>query len=177
MGERFLRSLRLLAESFQAFERLSGAHVRDLGLTPAQFDIVATLGNTPGMPFRELGERTLITKGTLTGVVDRLEARGVVERVASAVDRRSVTVRLTPAGEREFRRVFAPHIAHCRRGFEGWSARDLAALEQQLTRLRDGFADAARTPSETGARRAPRPAKGGPEPRPRSPRRPTTESP
>jgi DNA-binding MarR family transcriptional regulator len=149
--ERFLRSLRLLAEAYQAFERLSGRHVRELGLTPAQFDIVATLGNTPGMPFRELGERTLITKGTLTGVVDRLEARGLVERVASDVDRRSVTVRLTPAGDREFRRVFEPHIGHCKRGFAGWSVRDLAALEDQLTRLRDGLVEATREPAPPGA--------------------------
>ncbi len=164
--ERFLRSLRLLAETYQAFERLSDRHVRELGLTPAQFDIVATLGNTDGMPFRELGERTLITKGTLTGVVDRLEARGLVERVASETDRRSVTVRLTSAGEREFRRVFEPHIAHCKRGFAGHSARDLAALEAQLTRLRDGLLEAAREPAPAAARSGPaRPARGT---RPRS---------
>lgn len=151
--ERFLRSLRLLAETYQAFERLSGRHVRALGLTPAQFDIVATLGNTAGLSFRELGERTLITKGTLTGVVDRLEARGVVERIASDTDRRSVSVRLTPAGEREFVRVFEPHIAHCKRGFAGWSAAELAGLESQLTRLRDGLHEAARERSDPGARR------------------------
>jgi DNA-binding MarR family transcriptional regulator/cytochrome c556 len=86
--------------------------VRALGLTPAQFDIVATLGNTPGLSFRELGERTLITKGTLTGVVDRLEARGLVERVASDHDRRSVTVRLTAAGDASSAGVRAPRRAH-----------------------------------------------------------------
>ena len=35
------------------------------GLTHAQFDIIATLGNTPGMSYKELGDKTLITKGTL----------------------------------------------------------------------------------------------------------------
>jgi DNA-binding MarR family transcriptional regulator len=173
--ERFLRAVRLLAESYQAFERLSGRHVRELGLTPAQFDIVATLGNTPGMSFRELGERTLITKGTLTGVVDRLEARGLVERVASDVDRRSVTVRLTAAGEREFRRVFEPHIEHCKRGFAGWTLRDLAALEEQLTRLRDGFAEAVAQPSPSGAPKGSARTARGTRPRAR-PRPPTTEN-
>ncbi len=165
--ERFLRSLRLLAETYQAFERLSGRHVRELGLTPAQFDIVATLGNTPGMSFRQLGERTLITKGTLTGVVDRLEARGLVERIASDVDRRSVSVRLTTAGEREFRRVFEPHVAHCKRGFAGWSSADLAALETQLTRLRDGLAAAERERPDPGARKGFSPPARDPRPRPR----------
>lgn len=173
MAERFLRTLRLLAETYQAFERLSGRHVRALGLTPPQFDIVATLGNTDGMSFRELGERTLITKGTLTGVVDRLEARGLVERVASDVDRRSVTVRLTPAGEREFRRVFEPHIAHLKRGFDRWRAADLAALEVQLSRLRADLVEAERDRTEPGAREGPVPTAGGARPRPRSPRPPT----
>ena len=76
MAERYLRSIRLLAECFHAFERQAGANIRcRTGLTPPQFDIIATLGNTPGMSFKELSERTLITKGTLTGVVDRLEEK------------------------------------------------------------------------------------------------------
>ena len=134
-----LRTVRLLAECFQAFERASGGHVRALGLTPPQFDIVATLGRTDGMTFRQLGQRTLITKGTLTGVVDRLEARGVVERVASHADRRSTVVRLTPAGEALFEEVFPAHMAHLRERFAGWSRADFERLETELTRLRDSL--------------------------------------
>jgi len=171
MTERFMRSLRLLAETYQAFERLSGRHVRELGLTPAQFDIVATLGNTDGMSFRELGERTLITKGTLTGVVDRLESRGLVERIASDLDRRSVTVRLTRSGDREFRRVFVPHVAHVARGFSKHGAADLAALEAQLTLLRDGLVEAERSPAEPAARPGRRSASRSGQPR-RTPARP-----
>ena len=174
MAERFLRSLRLMAEAYQAFERLSNPHVRALGLTPAQFDIVATLGNTPGMSFRELGGRTLITKGTLTGVVDRLEARGLVERVASDLDRRSVTVRLTVAGEHEFRRVFEPHVAHLRRGFDGWRADELDALESHLARLRDGLLEAGRSAAPAPAREGRHRASRRPASRPR-PSRPTQE--
>jgi MarR family 2-MHQ and catechol resistance regulon transcriptional repressor len=173
MPERFLRSLRLLAEAYQAFERLSGRHVRELGLTPSQFDIVATLGNTDGMSFRELGERTLITKGTLTGVVDRLAARGLLERVASDTDRRSVTVRLTAAGQREFLRVFVPHVGHCRRGFEGYGPHDLAMLEEQLTRLRDGLLQAVQPASVLNAARpgrSQRSAPSGPIPSPKEQR-------
>jgi DNA-binding MarR family transcriptional regulator len=164
----YLRSLRLLAEAFQAFEHFSGQHVRELGLTPDQFDIVATLGDTPGMSFRELGRKTLITKGTLTGVVDRLEARGLVKRVANAQDRRSVTVRLTPAGEREFVRVFRPHIDHCGQGFADFSAAQLKTLEQQLTRLRDGFLRARCTPVSPAAGDGRASVSRGPAPR-RSP--------
>ena len=116
--EPFLATLRELARCFQAFEAHSAAHIRMLGLTPPQFDIVATLGNTPGMSFKELGEKTLITKGTLTGVVDRLEARGVVRRVVSDADRRSTRVELTEAGTVLFDEVFPGVVARTKQVFD-----------------------------------------------------------
>jgi MarR family transcriptional regulator, 2-MHQ and catechol-resistance regulon repressor len=137
--ERFLRTLRRLAECYQGFERFSAMHVRELGLTPSQFDIIATLGNTEGMTFKELGEQTLITKGTLTGVVDRMAARGLVERIAVENDRRSMLVRLTRQGEAEFTRVFDAHISHLKRAFGRLSKLELDQLENILGKLEARF--------------------------------------
>lgn len=147
MKERYLPGIRLLAECYQRFERLSSDHVRTLGLTPSQFDIIATLGNTQGMCFKELGEKTLITKGTLTGIVDRLERKGLVRRVR-AEDRRSTIVKLTAAGKREFERVFRPHLRHCRQAFADYREADFAALEKELAKLRQHL-DAALAQSKT----------------------------
>lgn len=136
MTERYLRSVRLLAECFHAFERQAGARIRvRTSLTPSQFDIIATLGNTDGMSFKELGERTLITKGTLTGVVDRLETKGLVIRVTQQEDRRSTIVRLTENGQEEFARVFAPQVAFGKQSFANYGAQDFDALEKELTKL------------------------------------------
>ncbi len=136
MRERYLRTIRLVAECYHAFERISGAHIRTIGLTPPQFDIIATLGNTSGMSFKELGEKTLITKGTLTGVIDRLEAKGLVKRVLSEEDRRSTIVTLTAQGEQEFERVFVPHIQHCKAPFADYREEDFVALEKELVKLK-----------------------------------------
>jgi len=135
--EPFLPVLRELALCYQAFERFSSRHIRSLGLTPSQFDIIATLGNTAGMSCKELGERTLITKGTLTGVIDRLEARGLLRRRDAEHDRRSFTVALTPAGEREFERVFPAHLSFLRPAFSGFKGPDLNEMEVQLSQLRE----------------------------------------
>ncbi len=137
--EPYLPMLRELARCYQAFEAYSSAHVRSLGLTPSQFDIVATLGNTPGMSFKELGEKTLITKGTLTGVVDRLEAQKLVRRNASPEDGRSMIVSLTPAGERLFERTFTAHLAHMRQALGKLNAARLAQIEATLRGLRETF--------------------------------------
>jgi MarR family transcriptional regulator, 2-MHQ and catechol-resistance regulon repressor len=137
--EPFLVTLRELVRCYQAFESHSAEHIRRVGLTPPQFDIVATLGNTAGMSFKELGERTLITKGTLTGVVDRLESRGVVRRVAAPNDRRSQIVQLTDEGQALFEQVFPEHMDHLRRAFEQLGPAELHSMEDALRRLRLAF--------------------------------------
>lgn len=140
MGERYLKSVRLLAECMQGFERFSGESVRQHGLTHAQFDIIATLGNTPGMSYKELGERTLITKGTLTGVIERLEQKGLVLRERSNDDKRSFFVRLTAAGDRVFCEVFPQVVAHGKQLFATYSEAEFDALDAALRTLRERIA-------------------------------------
>ena len=83
---RSMALVRELVRTYQAFEQLSSSRIRSHGLTPPQFDVIATLGNTPGMSCKELSSRTLITKGTLTGVLDRLLEIGL--------DRKDVVIAL-----------------------------------------------------------------------------------
>lgn len=144
----FLPMLRELAGAYQAFEFYSSAHIRSLGLTPPQFDIVATLGNTPGMTPKELGEKTLITKGTLTGVIDRLADKGLVRRVASPSDGRSQIIQLTRAGEKLFARVFPAHIAYMQRAFAALSPAEIAEIAAGMRRLREAFVAAHTTGEE-----------------------------
>ncbi len=137
--ERYLKTLRALAECYQTFERVSAAHLRQLGLTAPQFDIVATLGNTAGMTFKELGEKSLITKGTLTGVVDRLEARGIVQRIESPTDKRCTIVALTLVGQQQFDAYFPKHIAFLKQPFDALSEDASVKLENVLWELQQGF--------------------------------------
>ena len=136
MGERYLKSIRLLAECVQGFERFAGDCVRPNGLTHAQFDIIATLGNTPGMSYKELGSKTLITKGTMTGVIERLEQKGLVERERSVDDKRSYFIRLTAQGEQVFNDVFPKMNSHGRQMFAHFSDADFTALENTLSGLK-----------------------------------------
>jgi MarR family transcriptional regulator, 2-MHQ and catechol-resistance regulon repressor len=126
----------------QGFERFSGESVRQCGLTHAQFDIIATLGNTPGMTYKQLGERTLITKGTLTGVIERLEQKGLVARERSGEDKRSFFVRLTASGEAMFAQVFPTVIAHGKKLFATCSDAEFDAIDQALCKLKQLITDA-----------------------------------
>jgi len=135
----FLPVLYELVRAYQAFESYSIPHIRTLGLTSPQFDIVATLGNTEGMTFKELGEKTLITKGTLTGVVDRLIAKNLAKRVACPEDGRRQYVRLTKAGEKLFAQVFPAHLAYLELAFGNFSRKDFENTEGVLQQLKEAF--------------------------------------
>ncbi|EIJ41489.1 transcriptional regulator [Beggiatoa alba B18LD] len=138
-SERFLDVMRELVFTYQAINSCAAKHIAEFDLTPAQFDIIATLGNTEGMTFKELGEKTLITKGTLTGVVDRLEQKGLVKRVAGTTDRRTLYAILTPEGVTVFEKVFPAHIAYLKQFFEKQSLPEQKVLIQHLRQLRTFF--------------------------------------
>src|ERR671937_761672 len=95
----YLKVLRPLVEAYLAFARQDNRHIRSMRLTPSQFDVIATLGDSDGMTCSELSAATLVTKGTLTGVLDRLEKKGLIRRTAVKGDRRCIKVRLTESGE------------------------------------------------------------------------------
>jgi len=94
------------------------------------------------MTARELGEKTLITKGTLTGVVDRLVDKKLVRRVALPSDGRCQIIQLTAQGEKLFARIFPDHLAHMERAFARLSQKELNGMTESLRRLRGVLADA-----------------------------------
>ncbi len=131
--------MRELVRAYQAFEMFDSRLLRSQGLTTCQADVLFTLGNTSGMSFKELGERTLITKGTLTGVVDRMAAKGLVVRRPSPEDGRSTIALLTRKGERLFEERFPAHIARLKERFDRLSKRELDQSLETLERLRAIF--------------------------------------
>jgi DNA-binding MarR family transcriptional regulator len=82
-----------------------GAELRDLGLTPGEVNALAQLDAGAPVTVAQLGAATGQRPSTLTGVLDRLERRGLVERSLNPRDRRSFTVALTGPGAEAAGRV------------------------------------------------------------------------
>ena len=136
----YLKVLRPLVEAYLAFELTAGRHIKSLRLTPSQFDVIATLGDTEGMTCSELSAHTLVTKGTLTGVLDRLVSKGLIRRDAVKKDRRCSKISLTVKGDALFRKTFAAHLAFLRPFFErALSPEEVDQTRALLLRLRDSF--------------------------------------
>lgn len=68
------------------------------GVTPVQYAALQAVGHQPGMDQRTLARTIGFDTSTIAGVIDRLEARGLMQRNASAQDRRVRLLTLTEAG-------------------------------------------------------------------------------
>lgn len=135
VSEPSLATVRSLVRAYQAFSSYSETFVRQYDLTSAQFDVIATLGNTQGLSMGEIGEKTLITKGTLTGVVDRLERKGLVTRETPPENRRSVIVQLTATGQQLFEQVFPAHVNDIKQHLEVLDTSEMELLRVLLNRI------------------------------------------
>lgn len=109
------------------------------GLEGWEFDVLAALrraGRPYELPPRELLRQTLVSSGTTTNRIDRLEGRAYVERRPDPDDRRGVLVRLTTAGRRAVDGAFEALLESERELLAGLTERrraDLAGLLRALT--------------------------------------------
>ena len=137
----FLPLIQELAGAYQAYSLYDAEGLRrsGSGLTPSQARVIFTLGGTEGMTCKDIGDETLITKGTLTGVVDRLEEKGLVERWSVEGDGRKTIVALTRRGERVYGKAFPAHVEFLKGKFEQLNARDRQQAIALLKKLKALF--------------------------------------
>ena len=86
-----------LARIYTLIDRETVNLLRQFDLSVAQFDVIAQVGAAEGRTQQELADALLVTKGNITQLLDRLEARGLIERRVEA-GRRGKRIFLTEAG-------------------------------------------------------------------------------
>jgi MarR family transcriptional regulator, organic hydroperoxide resistance regulator len=88
----------LLGKAGQQVARRAREKLAPHGVTPTQYAVLKTLWGQDGQSGAEIGARLVIDSATATGVLDRLQASGLLERRADREDRRVQRVFLTPSG-------------------------------------------------------------------------------
>jgi len=129
----WLRLIRLEARMQAAV----GDRLRMVGVSIPQCDVLTTLSEQEGVNQQELAKRLYVTKGNISGLLDRLEAAGFVERRSLASDRRQYSIHLTDAGRAMAERAIAAQHKWLTSTLGRLDESELDALEAQLLRLRD----------------------------------------
>ncbi|MFD7434082.1 MarR family winged helix-turn-helix transcriptional regulator [Streptomyces sp. NPDC059861] len=130
----------------RAFGGVYRVVLKDLGLTYPQYLVMLVLWEDGDLPVKKLGERLRLDSGTLSPLLKRLEAAGLVRRERSVRDERSVEVRLTEEGDAMRERALqVPVRIAAATGFGVDEIRELGARLERLTTALDAAADAAAT--------------------------------
>ena len=116
-----------------AMTRLYKPVLEKLQLTYPQYLVLLVLWETGTSTVRELGDRLELNSGTLSPLLKRLQALGLVTRTRSTLDERVVEISLTPAAS-EMRHE-APRIAEQICASTGFALDDLARLQGQIATL------------------------------------------
>ncbi len=111
--------------------------VKAKGLSVAEWRVLATLASGLPMTTGKLAEVSLTKGPTATRMLDRMQARGQVERLAHDGDRRVTLVRITAEGRRKVSRLMALAQEHEKRVLEPLGVQRAAALKATLRRIID----------------------------------------
>ncbi len=127
----FIRRLQVWV--FQDFIRT----LAEIDIRPAQYSVLVVISANPGASQSQLSSRLGIERARLVRLLNRLEKRGLTERLESAKDRRSHALRLTPKGRKTLKRAKTLAAQHEARLAEKLGPEQRKALIDSLRNFRD----------------------------------------
>ncbi len=129
-----------LARVYHRIDRRTAEQLRLADLTVAQFDVLAQIGAREGINQQELADRLLVTKGNVCQLLDRLEARGLVERRHPPGGRGNLLF-LTRAGAELRAGVLPEQQRTIRQSLSGLNAGELDQLSRLLRKIERSLDD------------------------------------
>jgi MarR family 2-MHQ and catechol resistance regulon transcriptional repressor len=134
--------LRLLIDAWKRVQRGAEKNLLRVDLTVAEFRTLRVLKEEGSSPMNRFCSATLLSQPTITGIVDKLEERGLVERVRSLKDRREVLIALTPKGSSVFARAEEVHREFMAELFSVLGHDETLHLQRLLSKLADSLQEA-----------------------------------
>jgi MarR family 2-MHQ and catechol resistance regulon transcriptional repressor len=125
----------LLWKATRATERRAQESIRSTGLGLTDFAILEALLHKGPMPVNAFREKVLLTSGSMTAAVDRLERTGWVRRGPAPDDRRTRLVHLTEKGRRRIVPVFEQHKMDMEKAFSAFNPVERKALAELLRKF------------------------------------------
>jgi DNA-binding MarR family transcriptional regulator len=130
-----------LIDCYHALRRRKTAVLAEHGLSVLEFQVLDLCGRAPARA-SEVAHEVGLTPAGATDLIDRLESRGLVARLADPADRRAVLVRVTPNGERVHRSARTTHRQIFVELHQRLTPAELRALSEGLAALRGALDDA-----------------------------------
>lgn len=99
----------IFGKANKAIEMVDRTSITKTGLNVSDFGILEVLMHKGPMPINTVGEKVLLTSGSMTAAANRLESKGLVERIKDPLDGRSYYLHLTKKGLKLIRSAYQSH--------------------------------------------------------------------
>lgn len=133
--ERALHLFRVLARCTKSVMEQSHQDILKQGMKPSEFAVLELLYHKGPTPLGDIARRTLLTTGGVTHVVDQLEKKQLLKRIACEKDRRVLYADLTEAGRKKMEMIFPDHAACITQAVSGLNAEEQEQAIQLLRKL------------------------------------------
>ena len=127
-----------LLRAYNALINAQAEELRPVGLSPSAFNVLMALHNTEDHMLEpcQLAQRLLISRPSVTGLLDTLQTKGLITRQPHADDRRRILVTLTEEGRSVLESCFASHYAGVNAAFADLTSDEVETLVTLLRRVR-----------------------------------------
>ena len=99
----------VLSRAFRAINEHVNKQIQRYGLNPTEFAVLELLYHKGDQPLQQIGGKILLASGSMTYVIDKLESKEYIIRVACPSDRRVTFAQITPKGKKLIEQVFPSH--------------------------------------------------------------------
>ncbi|MCC5893422.1 MAG: MarR family transcriptional regulator [Exiguobacterium sp.] len=125
-----LKAITVLFRASQSIQDMVKQEVAAYGLNPTEFSVLELLYHKGDQPIQMIGKNVLLSSGSMTYIVDRLEAKGYLQRKACPSDRRVTYAALTETGTDLMNQIFPAHARRIDELFDGLD------LDDTITQLK-----------------------------------------
>jgi MarR family 2-MHQ and catechol resistance regulon transcriptional repressor len=125
----------ILMKAYGAIEAVAAKSIADSNLGPSDFQILEILLHKGALPVNTIGRKIMLTSGSISTAVDRLEKRKLVRRDPSVDDARVIYVSLTGTGHALVQRIFSRHAQRLEEVFGPLSDEERLLLEDLLKKV------------------------------------------
>jgi MarR family 2-MHQ and catechol resistance regulon transcriptional repressor len=125
----------ILMKAYRALSQVDTRSISNSGLGLSDFAVLEILLHKGPLPVNAIGRQIMLTSGSITTAIDRLEQKQLVQRQACPNDRRVTFVALTAGGRTLIRRVFKVHANRMETVFQPLTASERTALATLLKKL------------------------------------------
>ncbi len=125
----------VLTKAQNSVQQLFKAELLPYGVTPGQYGVLKCLWDQDGLTAKQLAERLCLDSSTITGILDRMENKGLINRYHDARDRRALCVMITNAGRELEKPVIEAIINANKKALQKFNEEQTELLKTMLAEL------------------------------------------